>query len=137
MNSFQILLTPELSSGFWVGTRTPNMKMNSVNGGRGRRATEVEPDERRRRFLERNRAAASRCRQKRKIWISALEKRAEELETTNTTLANEVKELRSEVAHLKELLLAHKDCPVTATLKKNCLGNPSSHSPIYPSIHFL
>ncbi|XP_028823080.1 cyclic AMP-dependent transcription factor ATF-7b isoform X2 [Denticeps clupeoides] len=116
-----------------VGTAPPAELSNSkqrekssstkAQGGRGRRATEVEPDERRRRFLERNRAAASRCRQKRKIWISALEKRAEELETTNTTLANEVKELRSEVAHLKELLLAHKDCPVTATLKKNCLDS--------------
>lgn len=55
-------------------------------GGRRRRGADIEPDERRRRFLERNRAAASRCRQKRKVWVNALEKRAEELATSNVTL---------------------------------------------------
>uniref|UniRef100_A0A3B4CB24 Cyclic AMP-dependent transcription factor ATF-7 n=1 Tax=Pygocentrus nattereri TaxID=42514 RepID=A0A3B4CB24_PYGNA len=91
-------------------------------GGRRRRGQETEPDERRRRFLERNRAAAYRCRQKRKVWVSALEKRAEELATTNVTLTNEVSLLRAEVTRLKELLLAHKDCPVTAMQKKAYLA---------------
>lgn len=31
---------------------------------------------------------------------------------------NEVSHLRNEVAHLKQLLLAHKDCPVTNLQKK-------------------
>ncbi|XP_066521607.1 cyclic AMP-dependent transcription factor ATF-7b isoform X3 [Hoplias malabaricus] len=91
-------------------------------GGRRRRGPETEPDERRRRFLERNRAAAYRCRQKRKVWVNALEKRAEELATTNVTLTNEVSLLRAEVTRLKELLLAHKDCPVTAMQKKAYLA---------------
>lgn len=88
-------------------------------GGRRRRATEEDPDERRQRFLERNRAAASRCRQKRKVWVSSLEKKAEELTSQNVHLSNEVTLLRNEVAQLKQLLLAHKDCPVTALQKKN------------------
>ncbi|KAJ3592729.1 hypothetical protein NHX12_007856 [Muraenolepis orangiensis] len=67
-------------------------------GGRRRRATSDDPDEKRRKFLERNRAAATRCRQKRK---------------------SEVTLLRSEVAQLKQLLLAHKDCPITAMQKKS------------------
>ncbi|XP_029451057.1 cyclic AMP-dependent transcription factor ATF-7 isoform X1 [Rhinatrema bivittatum] len=87
-------------------------------GGRRRRATEEDPDERRQRFLERNRAAASRCRQKRKVWVSSLEKKAEELTSQNVQLSNEVTLLRNEVAQLKQLLLAHKDCPVTALQKK-------------------
>ncbi|KAK2858341.1 hypothetical protein Q7C36_006260 [Tachysurus vachellii] len=91
-------------------------------GGRRRRGADIEPDERRRRFLERNRAAAYRCRQKRKVWVSALEKRAEELSTANVTLTNEVSLLRTEVTRLKELLLAHKDCPVTAMQKKAYLA---------------
>eukprot|EP00112_Aurelia_sp_Birch-Aquarium-sp1_P018543 Seg4439.3 transcript_id=Seg4439.3/GoldUCD/mRNA.D3Y31 product="Cyclic AMP-dependent transcription factor ATF-2" protein_id=Seg4439.3/GoldUCD/D3Y31 len=74
---------------------------------------EMDPDERRRRFLERNRAAASRCRQKRKVWVQQLEKKADELSANNTTLQNEINILRTEVAQLKALLLAHKDCPVT------------------------
>uniref|UniRef100_A0ACB8EM25 Cyclic AMP-dependent transcription factor ATF-7 n=1 Tax=Sphaerodactylus townsendi TaxID=933632 RepID=A0ACB8EM25_9SAUR len=87
-------------------------------GGRRRRTMEEDPDERRQRFLERNRAAASRCRQKRKIWVNSLEKKAEELTTQNIQLSNEVTLLRNEVAQLKQLLLAHKDCPVTALQKK-------------------
>ncbi|KFW74340.1 Cyclic AMP-dependent transcription factor ATF-7, partial [Manacus vitellinus] len=58
------------------------------------------------------------CRQKRKLWVSSLEKKAEELTTQNIQLSNEVTLLRNEVAQLKQLLLAHKDCPVTALQKK-------------------
>ncbi|XP_072106931.1 cyclic AMP-dependent transcription factor ATF-7-like isoform X3 [Mobula birostris] len=100
-------------------------KMNSLSqptvpsgGGRRRRGIEEDPDERRRRFLERNRAAASRCRQKRKVWVSSLEKKAEELGHMNVQLQNEVRLLRNEVAQLKQLLLAHKDCPVTAIQRR-------------------
>lgn len=56
-------------------------------GGRRRRTVDEDPDERRQRFLERNRAAASRCRQKRKLWVSSLEKKAEELTTQNIQLS--------------------------------------------------
>uniref|UniRef100_A0A1A8NHH5 Activating transcription factor 2 n=1 Tax=Nothobranchius pienaari TaxID=704102 RepID=A0A1A8NHH5_9TELE len=88
-------------------------------GGRRRRTTSEDPDEKRRKFLERNRAAASRCRQKRKVWVQSLEKKAEDLNTMNGQLQNEVTLLRNEVAQLKQLLLAHKDCPVTAMQKKS------------------
>uniref|UniRef100_A0A3Q3W3H1 Uncharacterized protein n=1 Tax=Mola mola TaxID=94237 RepID=A0A3Q3W3H1_MOLML len=106
-------------------------------GGRRRRTLDDDPDERRQRFLERNRAAASRCRQKRKLWVSSLEKKAEELCTLNVSLSNEVSLLRNEVAHLKQLLLAHKDCPVTTLQKKTAyLGSPApviQHSSLAPS----
>ncbi|KAM9380591.1 cyclic AMP-dependent transcription factor ATF-2 isoform 2-T2 [Phaethornis superciliosus] len=93
--------------------QTPN------TGGRRRRAANEDPDEKRRKFLERNRAAASRCRQKRKVWVQSLEKKAEDLSSLNGQLQNEVTLLRNEVAQLKQLLLAHKDCPVTAMQKKS------------------
>uniref|UniRef100_A0A4X2LUA8 Activating transcription factor 2 n=1 Tax=Vombatus ursinus TaxID=29139 RepID=A0A4X2LUA8_VOMUR len=88
-------------------------------GGRRRRAANEDPDEKRRKFLERNRAAASRCRQKRKVWVQSLEKKAEDLSSLNGQLQSEVTLLRNEVAQLKQLLLAHKDCPVTAMQKKS------------------
>uniref|UniRef100_A0A674N974 Cyclic AMP-dependent transcription factor ATF-2 n=1 Tax=Takifugu rubripes TaxID=31033 RepID=A0A674N974_TAKRU len=88
-------------------------------GGRRRRTTSEDPDEKRRKFLERNRAAASRCRQKRKVWVQSLEKKAEDLNSMNGQLQSEVTLLRNEVARLKQLLLAHKDCPVTALQKKS------------------
>ncbi|XP_034028208.1 cyclic AMP-dependent transcription factor ATF-7a isoform X1 [Thalassophryne amazonica] len=97
----------------------PQVSPAQPTGGRRRRTADDDPDERRQRFLERNRAAASRCRQKRKLWVSSLEKKAEELCTLNVSLSNEVSLLRNEVAHLKQLLLAHKDCPVTTLQKKN------------------
>ncbi|XP_067883835.1 cyclic AMP-dependent transcription factor ATF-7-like, partial [Heterodontus francisci] len=97
---------------------SPSQPTPSSGGHRRRRAAEEDPDERRRRFLERNRAAASRCRQKRKVWVSSLEKKAEELSHMNVQLQNEVRLLRNEVAQLKQLLLAHKDCPVTAIQKR-------------------
>uniref|UniRef100_A0A8C2ZVV1 Cyclic AMP-dependent transcription factor ATF-7 n=1 Tax=Cyclopterus lumpus TaxID=8103 RepID=A0A8C2ZVV1_CYCLU len=96
----------------------PQVSPAQPTGGRRRRTAEDDPDERRQRFLERNRAAASRCRQKRKYWVSSLEKKAEELCNMNVSLSNEVSLLRNEVAHLKQLLLAHKDCPVTTLQKR-------------------
>ncbi|XP_007963609.1 cyclic AMP-dependent transcription factor ATF-2 isoform X2 [Chlorocebus sabaeus] len=95
---------------------TPQTQSTS---GRRRRAANEDPDEKRRKFLERNRAAASRCRQKRKVWVQSLEKKAEDLSSLNGQLQSEVTLLRNEVAQLKQLLLAHKDCPVTAMQKKS------------------
>ncbi|XP_011663815.1 cyclic AMP-dependent transcription factor ATF-7 isoform X1 [Strongylocentrotus purpuratus] len=80
---------------------------------RQRVSEEDDNENKRQKFLERNRAAASRCRNKRKQWVVDLEKRSDDLNATNNSLNTEVGKLRNEVAQLKELLLAHKDCPVT------------------------
>ncbi|XP_060898605.1 cyclic AMP-dependent transcription factor ATF-7b isoform X4 [Labrus mixtus] len=105
-------------SGYSLHSETKMVSPAQPTGGRRRRATEMDPDERRQRFLERNRAAASRCRQKRKVWVNSLEKKADDLANMNVSLSNEVSLLRNEVAQLKQLLLAHKDCPVTIMQKK-------------------
>uniref|UniRef100_A0A3B4TRX2 Cyclic AMP-dependent transcription factor ATF-7 n=1 Tax=Seriola dumerili TaxID=41447 RepID=A0A3B4TRX2_SERDU len=105
-------------SGYSLHSETKMVSPAQPTGGRRRRASEMDPDERRQRFLERNRAAASRCRQKRKLWVNSLEKKAEDLANMNVSLTNEVTLLRNEVAQLKQLLLAHKDCPVTVMQKK-------------------
>lgn len=65
---------------------TQTMQSPPPSGGRRRRVVDEDPDERRRKFLERNRAAATRCRQKRKVWVMSLEKKAEELTQTNMQL---------------------------------------------------
>uniref|UniRef100_UPI00398F3744 cyclic AMP-responsive element-binding protein 5 isoform X3 n=1 Tax=Pristiophorus japonicus TaxID=55135 RepID=UPI00398F3744 len=104
-----------------------------TSGGRRRRVVDEDPDERRRKFLERNRAAATRCRQKRKVWVLSLEKKAEELTQTNMQLQNEVSLLKNEVAQLKQLLLTHKDCPIT-TMQKESQGylSPENSPPGSP-----
>ena len=58
------------------------------------------------------RAAASRCRAKKKYWVESLEKKAKEIEVVNQALQQEVLMLRSEVQQLKSILIAHKDCPL-------------------------
>ncbi|KAJ7341641.1 hypothetical protein JRQ81_005988 [Phrynocephalus forsythii] len=87
-------------------------------GGRRRHTVDEDPDERMQHFLEWNWAAASCCHQKRKLWMSSLEKKAEELMTQNVQLSNEVTLLQNEVARLNQLLLAPEDCPFTALQKK-------------------
>lgn len=106
---------------------TQTMQAPPPSGGRRRRVVDEDPDERRRKFLERNRAAATRCRQKRKVWVMSLEKKAEELTQTNMQLQNEVTMLKSEVTQLKQLLLTHKDCPI-ATMQKESQGYLSPES---------
>ncbi|XP_068670601.1 cyclic AMP-dependent transcription factor ATF-7-like [Montipora foliosa] len=103
-----------------IVVNTQDCKRGPGAGKRPRRTQdELDPDERRKRFLERNRAAATRCREKRKIWVQQLEKKAEDLTTTNSHLQSEITLLRTEVAQLKSLLLAHKDCPVTIAQQRN------------------
>ncbi|XP_056299750.1 cyclic AMP-responsive element-binding protein 5 isoform X2 [Pseudoliparis swirei] len=106
---------------------TQTLQSPPPSGGRRRRVVDEDPDERRRKFLERNRAAATRCRQKRKVWVISLEKKAEELTQTNMQLQNEVTMLKNEVTQLKQLLLTHKDCPIT-TMQKESQGYLSPDS---------
>nr|QYW22360.1 activating transcription factor 2 [Xenopus laevis] len=119
----QSLQQPATSTTETPASPVPPTQQTQSTGGRRRKAASDDPDEKRRKFLERNRAAASRCRQKRKVWVQSLEKKAEDLSSFNVQLQNEVTLLRNEVAQLKQLLLAHKDCPVTAMQKKSGYHN--------------
>ena len=58
------------------------------------------------------RAAASRCRAKKKVWVDNLEKKSKDIDVMNLALQQEVLSLRSEVQQLKSILIAHKDCPL-------------------------
>ncbi|XP_071552541.1 cyclic AMP-dependent transcription factor ATF-7 isoform X2 [Panulirus ornatus] len=96
-----------------------NGSSNTVKGERKRRhsSDNEDPVEKRKKFLERNRAAAIRCREKKKKWIENLSLKYDELGSINQKLQNEVSSLRSEVAVLKSMLLQHKDCPVTLAMQ--------------------
>ncbi|KAF9328600.1 hypothetical protein BG006_008224 [Podila minutissima] len=72
----------------------------------------MDEEEKRKNFLERNRQAALKCRQRKKQWLSNLQAKVEYLSTDNEHLQNQTAMLRDEIIHLKALLLAHKDCPV-------------------------
>merc|ERR1712230_357908 len=67
----------------------------------------------RKNFLERNRVAALKCRQRKKQWLANLQAKVELFSTENDALSQTVTQLREELVNLKTLLLAHKDCPVS------------------------
>lgn len=106
---------------FLVPTDSPGRRK------RGRKPDDEDPEIKRQRFLERNRAAASRCRAKKKQWVDNLEKKAKDMESVNSNLQQEVMMLRSEVQQLKSILIAHKDCPLIVhhTKENGEGGDPS------------
>ncbi|KAI8138352.1 hypothetical protein BJV82DRAFT_631241 [Fennellomyces sp. T-0311] len=71
-----------------------------------------EDEEKRKNFLERNRIAALKCRQRKKQWLNNLQAKVEYLTNDNEQLQMQANALREEIVNLKTLLLAHKDCPV-------------------------
>lgn len=87
-------------------------------------AKHIEDDEKRKNFLERNRIAALKCRQRKKQWLNNLQSKVELLTTENEQLQTQVESMREEIVNLKTLLLAHKDCPLAQT---KMMGN--NHHP--------
>ncbi|EXK23827.1 hypothetical protein FOMG_19415 [Fusarium oxysporum f. sp. melonis 26406] len=69
-------------------------------------------EEKRKNFLERNRIAALKCRQRKKRWLTNLQTKIDIFNTENDALTVQVTRLREEAASLKTLLFAHKNCPV-------------------------
>ena len=65
---------------------------------------------RRDKFLERNRIAASKCRQRKKEWVSGLEEAKNGLETQNSQLQMEYNGLLGEVSRMKNQIMAHASC---------------------------
>jgi len=68
-------------------------------------------DNKRKKFLERNRLAASKCRQKKKEWANNLEEQARYQGQENKLLRASVAQLRDECLYLKNFLLStHSGC---------------------------
>jgi len=82
-------------------------------------------DEKRKNFLERNRVAALKCRQRKKQWLANLQQKVEMYTVENDNLQATVGQLRDELVNLKTLLLAHKECSITQSQGLN--GGPLQH----------
>lgn len=61
-------------------------------------------------FLERNRIAASKCRQRKKQWVSGLEEAKNGLENQNSQLQMEYNSLLGEVSRMKNQIMSHATC---------------------------
>lgn len=78
---------------------------------KSKRASNTPKDEERRvKFLERNRIAASKCREKKKMFVSDLEETKINLENRHAQLQLEYNGLLGEVTVLKHRLMAHAKC---------------------------
>lgn len=71
-------------------------------------------DEKRERFLERNRIAATKCRQKKQKWTDNLEEDEQRQKALNTYLKQCVAQMREELLFLKGQCLRHSDCACEA-----------------------
>ncbi|CEP11387.1 hypothetical protein [Parasitella parasitica] len=103
---------------------------NKSSKKRNRTVRLPEDEEKRKNFLERNRIAALKCRQRKKQWLSNLQARVEYLTNDNDQLEMEANSLRKEIMDLKTLLVAHKNCPqynAVLTNKKNYEQQPTYH----------
>ncbi|EPX72255.1 transcription factor Atf1 [Schizosaccharomyces octosporus yFS286] len=105
-----------------------NGDSNSKSGSTPRRNSKNETDdEKRKSFLERNRQAALKCRQRKKQWLSNLQAKVEFYGNENEILSAQVSALREEIVSLKTLLIAHKECPVakgnSAAVATTIIGN--------------
>lgn len=69
-----------------------------------------ESTEKRKKFLEKNRIAASKCREKKKKWVHDLESNKSQLERLNMELRLEHRGLISELNQTKSMLMSHADC---------------------------
>lgn len=61
-------------------------------------------------FLERNRVAASKCRQKKKQWIDKTEAQSRELHTHNNSLHLLAESLKNEILYVKAEMVRHMGC---------------------------
>ncbi|ORX94984.1 hypothetical protein K493DRAFT_197586, partial [Basidiobolus meristosporus CBS 931.73] len=71
---------------------------------------EMSLEERRQDFLERNRLAALKCRQRKKQWTASLQTIVGHLSQENEALIQQNEVLRQQNMNLKAMLLTHKEC---------------------------
>ena len=89
--------------------RRRNRRRNTAESSATTGSTESQVRNRER-FLERNRVAAAKCRQRKKEWTSNLENRARELAKHNNLLQRIVDSQRGEIMTLKRAVLEHAQC---------------------------
>lgn len=87
-------------------------------------------DEKRKNFLERNRQAALKCRQRKKAWLASLQAKVEYLQNDNENLQNTVGALRNENMFLKsQLVQATGGAPLPNISMGLAMGMPMAPPP--------
>lgn len=104
--------------------RTSSERSKKLSSSRrGRPKIVMDPERARRKreqTMEKNRIAASKCREKKKNWMAKMDDRHRDLSTRNEFLKAEIHSLRSAILGLKELAFQHMECgyaPITEYVK--------------------
>ncbi|CAH0016948.1 unnamed protein product [Clonostachys rhizophaga] len=90
--------------------RKPSRKKQQTLSKQELKSGDKEEDSKRNKYLERNRLAASKCRQKKKEWTHDLEETKAILEAKHSALQRDYSALLQEVSQVKTLLMAHSNC---------------------------
>ncbi|KAF9985887.1 Cyclic AMP-dependent transcription factor ATF-7 [Mortierella antarctica] len=116
-------------------TRTPSSSRKYKSRKRGS-AEEEGPEKKRLKFLERNRMAAAKCREKKRLQTLKTISDADEITTRNQALHETLEELQEEVRRLKTQILCHRGCDcsvikkfVETSFECNSLTSPTTHAP--------
>lgn len=101
----------------------PQPKPEPKKRGRKRKvhSSKIEADESRQRFLERNRIAASKCREKKKAWMDRLENMRFDLEAEKLQNLQTVLLLRQELRGLVDAAREHVEAGCAMHGLKNCV----------------
>ncbi|KAK9457378.1 Aft1 HRA domain-containing protein [Dipodascopsis uninucleata] len=109
--------TPSVKGEDDYGSDTQNKSESSTGSSNSKNDNKKMTDEEKRKnFLERNRVAALKCRQRKKQWLANLQAKVEYYGNENDALNAQVTALREQVVSLKALLLSHKDCSTSRAL---------------------
>ncbi|KAL7925865.1 hypothetical protein ACQKWADRAFT_202866 [Trichoderma austrokoningii] len=101
------VLKPETSTNTDITPKKNASKTTKTKKGHRRARSETEAKEQ---VKQRNRVAASKCRQKKKVKTDELKEMQLHLEAQNNDLRNEFQRLREEVGQLKSVLINHNSC---------------------------
>ena len=95
-----------------AGAASASSSKSGSGGGASTNAVAAtsKGDARRSRCLERNRVAASKCREKKKQWVQDLESAKAELEQQHASLQAECASLLDEATQIKNWLMEHATC---------------------------
>lgn len=80
-------------------------------GAKSDNEDDASPDEKRKQFLERNRVAALKCRQRKKQLFQKMEDELAYFLQGHRELSAQVVQLREQILTLRGIIIQHKDCP--------------------------
>ncbi|KAI5966611.1 SKO1 [Candida theae] len=107
-------------------------KKTEMKQAGGKRKNSTNEEEKRKSFLERNRVAASKCRQRKKQLMQKMEDELAFYSNGYRETSAQVTELRAHLQKMTSILIAHKDCP---SLAQSCGGIEDLSSIIQEAEH--